>query len=170
MAVIAPHGGTIEPGTSAIAREIACDDHALYCFEGVIPSRPHSDLHITSTDFDEPLGCALVADASVVVAIHGRLDGSDRETIWLGGLDAPLVQFLATELAAAGFKTWVSDGPLAGRDRGNICNRGKSGAGVQLELPRTLRDALQGDAVFLGRFARAARSAITLHIGSASIE
>jgi phage replication-related protein YjqB (UPF0714/DUF867 family) len=45
VAIIAPHGGKIESGTSEIATAIAGDCYSLYCFEGLRP-RPHSDLHI----------------------------------------------------------------------------------------------------------------------------
>jgi phage replication-related protein YjqB (UPF0714/DUF867 family) len=34
-AIIAPHGGMIEPGTSDIAAAIAGNDYGLYCFEGL---------------------------------------------------------------------------------------------------------------------------------------
>ena len=50
--IIAPHGGRIEPGTFEIAAAIAENIHSLYCFEG-LRNRPHRDLHIRSTCFDE---------------------------------------------------------------------------------------------------------------------
>lgn len=53
VAIIAPHGGWIEPGTSEIGAAVAGDDCNLYCFEG-LRNRPHGDLHITSHRFDEP--------------------------------------------------------------------------------------------------------------------
>jgi phage replication-related protein YjqB (UPF0714/DUF867 family) len=34
-AIVAPHGGNIEPGTSEIAQALAAHDHACYVFEGV---------------------------------------------------------------------------------------------------------------------------------------
>ena len=36
IAVIAPHAGKIEPGTSVLAREIAGDDYCIYLFEGIL--------------------------------------------------------------------------------------------------------------------------------------
>jgi len=54
FAVIAPHGGGIEPGTSEIADAIAGEKHSCYEFEGLKPSG-NSVLHITSTHFDEPM-------------------------------------------------------------------------------------------------------------------
>src|ERR1019366_7404121 len=49
VAVIAPHGGEIEPGTSEIAAAIAGDEFNLYCFEGCKPSG-NIGLHITSAN------------------------------------------------------------------------------------------------------------------------
>jgi phage replication-related protein YjqB (UPF0714/DUF867 family) len=54
VAVIAPHGGGIEPGTSELATAIAGDDFSLYLFEG-LKSAGNGELHITSTNFDEPI-------------------------------------------------------------------------------------------------------------------
>lgn len=51
-AVIAPHGGGIEPGTSEVADAVAADDFSFYAFEGI--KSKNGDLHITSTRFDEP--------------------------------------------------------------------------------------------------------------------
>src|SRR5207244_1480540 len=58
--VIAPHGGKIEFGTSEIAREVAGHDHCFYLFEGKMQSG-NGELHITSTNFDEPQARKLVA-------------------------------------------------------------------------------------------------------------
>ena len=54
VAIIAPHGGEIEDGTSEIAAAIAADDHHLYLFEGLRQSRNYHALHLTSHLFDEP--------------------------------------------------------------------------------------------------------------------
>ncbi|EHS52160.1 protein of unknown function DUF867, partial [Rhizobium sp. PDO1-076] len=53
VAVIAPHGGHIEPGTSELAQAIAGEDLSMYIFSGLRPGRHHRELHITSTNFDE---------------------------------------------------------------------------------------------------------------------
>ncbi|RYG96563.1 MAG: replication protein, partial [Alphaproteobacteria bacterium] len=67
VAVLAPHGGCIEPTTSLIAAAIAGDDYSLYCFEGLRRGRPHGDLHLTSDRFDEPRARRLVSGASIAV-------------------------------------------------------------------------------------------------------
>lgn len=160
LIVIAPHGGWIEPATSEIARAIAADEHALYCFEGLKPKRPHGDLHITSTRFDEPVGRKLVASASFAIAVHGRADGGDKVTTWLGGADTKTAGLVGAALEAAGFACVEAAPELAGRSRNNICNSTRSGLGVQLELPRGLRDQLLAKAPAMIAFATAVRSGI----------
>jgi len=71
VAVIAPHGGLIEPGASEIARAIAGENFNLYLFEGIKPRRNFKDLHITSQHFDEPKCLGLLAECEIVIAIHG---------------------------------------------------------------------------------------------------
>jgi len=84
-AIIAPHGGMIEPGTSDIAAAIAGNYYGLYCFEG-LRDRPHRDLHITSANFREPKCVELVGGCDLVVAVHG-LAGKKRQLVEVGGLD-----------------------------------------------------------------------------------
>lgn len=157
--VLAPHGGEIEPGTSEIALAIAGADFSLYCFEGIIPGRLHGDLHVRSELFDEPRGRELVAASDVAIAIHGRRDGEDPNTVWAGGRDVALRNRIIQSLGAAGFKAKADDDSgISGTDPHNICNRGKRKAGVQLEIPRSLRDRLSKDEDLLAAFAAAVRS------------
>lgn len=160
IVVVAPHGGAIEWGTSEIAAAIAADRFSLYCFEGLTPGRPHGDLHITSELFDEPRGVRLVESAEIVIGVHGRKDGDDGRSVWLGGLDDVVRDAMAESLERAGFRAKTSGHCFPGRGGTNICNRGRSAAGVQLELPRTLRRELVADVASLRSFAAAARSAI----------
>jgi len=160
VVVLAPHGGRIEPTTSEVAAIIAGDDHSLYCFEGLRAGRSHGDLHITSDRFDEPQARKLVARAMLAVTIHGRTNRSDPHTTWLGGLDDDLIGFTAADLATAGFACATHTTELAGKSPSNIRNASMSGKGLQLELPRNLRDRLRDDADQLRRFAGAIRSAI----------
>jgi len=71
VAVVAPHGGRIEPRTSEIARAIAADEFNLYLFEGIRSSKNYTALHLTSHFFDEPECLVLIAQSPFVVAIHG---------------------------------------------------------------------------------------------------
>lgn len=161
VAVVAPHGGLIERGTSEIAAAIAADRFSLYCFEG-LRKVDGQRLHITSTRFDEPQALALVTAAEVAIGVHGRKDRGDEASIWVGGLHEILRDAICEVLASAGFKAKpVGDGHrLAGRDPANICNRGRCGAGVQLELPRALRLALVHEASSRAAFATAVSNAL----------
>ncbi|WP_373054303.1 poly-gamma-glutamate hydrolase family protein [Thioalkalivibrio sp.] len=138
ICVVAPHGGGIEPGTSEIAREISGADSSLYLLEGVLRTG-NRDLHVTSTNFDDPCCLALLAEADRVVAIHGCEDrGSNDRGVYVGGRDAELRDRIIDALANAGFEAQI-DTKLPGLERNNICNRGRSGAGVQLEISEGLR-------------------------------
>ena len=135
--IIAPHGGNIEPGTTEIADAVAGKDHAYYSFEGIKPAG-NGDLHITSTRFDEPCGINLVKEYTKVLALHGC--GGEEEIAYLGGLDTALKDKIQYSLIQAGFKAREHDNPdLLGINKSNICNRGKKGRGVQLELSSGLR-------------------------------
>lgn len=159
--VMAPHGGGIEPGTSQIAGAIAGEDRSLYLFEGVKRRNNYPDLHITSDRYDEPRAVALAMRADRIVAVHGRKDdqpeGRDGVTTWVGGLDPGRKQGVVDALRAAGFEAIVAKVRMKGLEPDNICNRGRSGEGVQLEIPKSLRDRLVQDDDLMERFAAAVR-------------
>jgi phage replication-related protein YjqB (UPF0714/DUF867 family) len=158
VAVIAPHGGKIEPGTSEVAAAIAGEAHHLYSFEG-LRRRPHPDLHITSTNFDEPSCLELISSCDIVIAVHG-LRGQD-EAVHVGGRDKRLRDAINRTLRDAGFKAKiVAIGSHAAVSRDNICNQGRSGAGVQLELMKALRDALLKSPQKMVAFANSVHRAI----------
>ena len=140
VAIIAPHGGKIEMGTSEIAAAIAADAYSFYCFEGIKP-RHNGDLHITSTRFDEPKCLALISVCDLVVALHG-CRGNDQ-TIYLGGRDENLRGAIHDNLDGAGFTTAPHANPdLQGVSFANICNNGRRRQGVQLEISEGLRFVL----------------------------
>lgn len=157
--VLAPHGGRIEPGTSELAEAIAKDDLSFYAFEGIRGDQ-NGTLHITSHRFDEPDALRLVGLAEVAVALHGRQDRGDPSSIWLGGKATALRDAIATALSEAEFDVAIAEGELAAQHPSNICNRTRSGAGVQLELPRTLRNRLVSNPALLRSFRDAVRKAI----------
>jgi phage replication-related protein YjqB (UPF0714/DUF867 family) len=137
-AVIAPHGGGIEPGTSELAEAIAGGDLSFYAFEG-LKKDGNGVLHLTSDHLDEPIAIELVSASPTVVALHGELKCIDK-VAFLGGLDKELGQRIRTALEAAEFVVRIHDNPnLQGVNKNNICNRGRSGQGVQLEMSRPLR-------------------------------
>jgi len=148
-AVIAPHGGKIEPGTSELALAIAGEDLNVALFEGIKPGK-NRDLHLTSTNFDEPRCLKIVQGAENVLALHG--ERSAEKTVYLGGSDALLRQTLAVALEEAGFTVAEhQDITLQGTSPKNICNRGKRCKGVQLELSRGLRETFFQAMTAMGR-------------------
>jgi len=137
VAVIAPHGGGIEPGTSEVSRAIARHNFSLYLFEGM-KRQANSDLHITSTKFDEPRCLALVQSVDFAVAVHG--EGGDLDVAYLGGRNVEWGERLQIELHERGFRVERhSSSLLQGTDPANVCNRCASGLGLQLELGAGLR-------------------------------
>jgi phage replication-related protein YjqB (UPF0714/DUF867 family) len=142
FAIVAPHGGGIEPGTSEIADAIADETFSFYTFEG-IKSQGNADLHITSTHFDEPMCLTVLANTEVVVTIHGEESDDEGAGVFVGGLDQPLGDRIRDELSDAGFDASRHPDPdLQGIEACNIVNRGLSGAGVQLELSRSVRQTM----------------------------
>lgn len=140
ISIIAPHGGRIEPGTSQIARAIAGDLFNAYCFEGKRP-RFNDHLHITSTNFDEPKALSMAGASEYIVTVHGCRDRSRH--VYLGGLDFELIEAAERNLKQQGFFVGAHSNPrLQGKSRSNICNRGRRGVGLQLEIARDLRDEM----------------------------
>jgi phage replication-related protein YjqB (UPF0714/DUF867 family) len=137
IAIVAPHGGGIELGTMEIAKEVAGIEHTFYGFEG-IKATDNSHLHITSKAFDEPRLTSLVNKEEIVLSVHG-CEG-EEEVVYVGGLHKALKQKIHTLLSHAGFRVRVSRNPkMGGKSPLNICNRGRAGAGVQLEISKGLR-------------------------------
>lgn len=157
--IIAPHGGKIERGTSELARAIAGDDLNFYLFEGLRKSGNRA-LHITSHRFDEPCALKLAGSANRVVGIHGRQDGNNDEATYLGGLDNPLIRSIEQSLSEIGFRAEVTGHKYPATNPQNICNKGRSGAGAQLELPLGLRIKLLEAEERMNRFSAAVRSAL----------
>lgn len=158
VAIIAPHGGTIEPGTSEITEEIARASYSSYFFEGLI-DQPHCHFHITSTNFDEPKCLNLIRHCEIVIAVHG-LSGQHK-AVKVSGRDEKLRSTICENLKTAGFVTKVvTTGNHAAISQKNICNKGRRGVGVQLEITRGLRDALLDGTEDLSTFAKAVQQAI----------
>lgn len=152
IAVIAPHGGGIEPGTLEIASSIAGTDHAYYAFDGK-KNHGSKELHITSRNYDEPEGVQVVRQSQVVVAIHGCED--EDEVVYLGGRNKELKAAIKQALEEAGFEVGEHEDPnLQGIDSKNICNRCASGSGVQFELPAGLRSRMFQNLTRHGRATR----------------
>ena len=138
LLVMAPHGGGIEPGSSEVARSVARGRHSFYHFEG-LKERNNARLHITSTRFDEPAAQALAAASWKVITIHGCSDGN--ADILLGGRDLAWRAICTRVLEQQGFS--VAEHPVfLGLQEENLCNRGRAGMGLQIELSYALRRRL----------------------------
>ncbi|MER7274981.1 poly-gamma-glutamate hydrolase family protein [Dactylosporangium sp. NPDC000244] len=167
-AIVAPHGGGIEPGTSELCLAIAgyhpatmaATGGALYdfwMFEGLRASN-NGVLHVTSTHCDDPYARAICGGATRAVSLHGCTpsqagfpDGT--QAVLVGGGDAALRTALRNQLVAAGITAVDAGGvgELDGNDPANIINRTLSGAGAQLELTTPLRTAMFGTNTRAGR-------------------
>lgn len=140
FAIMAPHGGGIEPGTSDIADAIAADDYTFYAFKG-IKKAGNSILHLTSSRYDEPAGLKIAQSTFIVISVHGARDTS--EMIFIGGRNHILKQKVMHALTTAGFNAVISDiTGLRGINPENICNRCIAEKGVQLEISRGLREKM----------------------------
>lgn len=137
VAIVAPHGGKIEKRTSDIAKAIAANDCNLYLFEGIRSSRNYASLHLTSHRFDEPECLALVEACPIVVTIHGFTNSDEK--ILIGGLDIALKEQLAIALHEFGVLTETDGHGFPAMEPKNICNRGSTGKGVQLEFSSGIR-------------------------------
>lgn len=141
VVVVAPHGGGIERGTSAVATLFAGEVLSLYLFEGLKPGNNFDTLHITSRRFDEPRCLAMVARHDTVITVHGCVGAG--EFVCIGGLHETLKQAIAASLCDSGFDARTEGHNFPARDPDNLCNRGCEGRGVQLELSAGFRRRMQ---------------------------
>jgi phage replication-related protein YjqB (UPF0714/DUF867 family) len=135
--VLAIHGGGIEPGTDRVARGVAGNDYSFYAFMG-LRDEGNQDLHISSHQFDEPTAVRLVQRAEIVLSIHGSRD--PEPVVYIGGRHQQLSQSLLDGFNRSPIAADIHPrASFSGQSRYNICNRGQSSRGVQLELSAGLR-------------------------------
>jgi phage replication-related protein YjqB (UPF0714/DUF867 family) len=135
ITIIAPHGGFIEAGTSAIAAAVAGKGFNLFDFQGLQKERPE-ELHVTSTRFRHPVLSELLENSATAISIHGMGD-QGHKTIWLGGLNRQLKEFALQNLRLAGFSVNPNSPRYRGVNPLNVVNTAR-GLGIQLELPNEL--------------------------------
>ena len=100
-----------------------------------------------------------------MIAVHG-LESTKQEAVHIGGLDKRLRVAINQSLGDAGFEAKVVKvGAHAAVSPNNICNQGRSGAGVQLELTRALRDVLVNSPEKMNAFAKSIQSSIANTLG-----
>lgn len=138
IAVISPHGGGIEPGTTEIADRVAGDEHSFYSFEGW-KQKGNAALHITSRRFDEPTGVRLAAKAETILTVHG-CKGREK-AVYIGGTDEDLMGKVRDALEDGFFP--VQEHPrFPGTSPLNLCNRSRLCKGVQIEISAALRRSM----------------------------
>ena len=160
--IIAPHGGKIEYYTSQIAKWIAKEEFAWYSFEGT-KEGDNRKLHITSHNFDEPTVLQALQKAQTVLTIHGQKNAID-EFLMIGGLDSTFGTELRDALQHNRFIVKESEQGYRGERATNICNRGCTGKGVQLEISFALRKRIFQDTECRHRFSNTIRSLIKTRI------
>ncbi|UCG13530.1 MAG: poly-gamma-glutamate hydrolase family protein [Deltaproteobacteria bacterium] len=145
LGLLALHGGRIEPGTEEIARFVSSRSRAsLYVYSGQRPAR-NRDLHRPSQNMEIdswPLVLQFLSHVNTVISIHGH--GRNLSCAYVGGLNQRMVQRFIELLGPAlpGYE-WISDPDcipraIRGCDPRNVVNLPPA-RGMQLELPRTLR-------------------------------
>ncbi len=138
IAIMAIHGGGIEPGTTEIAEAVAGQSHTFYTFSG-LKDKGNASLHITSSRFDEPTGLEIAKTAWITVSFHGC---SHRGlSVFLGRKNSTLKSIICKSLEKAGFKI-AESAKFPGTNPLNICNRCRCGTGVQLEISAGLRSIM----------------------------
>ena len=161
--VAAPHGGNIESRTTEIVRSISlAADVSFYSFSGT--KQPDGgDLHLTSHRFDEPLALQLAASHPRLLCVHGVL-AENGYGAWLipGGAYQEGLDLLKQKLT--GLVSLRDQTPQGKRYPGlhpdNLCNRGSSGGGLQLELSSGLRKQLLSNPRLLNSFSQAIAGAM----------
>ena len=87
--------------------------------------------------FDEPSCLHLLSVCRSVVSVHGC--GQAGEIVLLGGRDVVLRESIGERLRGLGVDCEAAPAGLDAADPMNVCNRGRGGAGVQLEVSIALR-------------------------------
>ncbi|CAF1916965.1 poly-gamma-glutamate hydrolase family protein [Bacillus subtilis] len=147
--ILAPHGGGIEGGTSELARELS-KSYSTYLFEGLrIPGA--SELHITSTNFDEPKALDLLSKHDLTISIHGY--ASSKKHTLVGGTDREKAAKITSLLTDAGFSAELlsEDSRLAGTNGQNIANKNSTGMSIQLEISTEQRREMFNNFTLDGR-------------------
>jgi phage replication-related protein YjqB (UPF0714/DUF867 family) len=156
--VMAIHGGGIEAGTSEIALVTAgfhpatlapTDDgrglHDFWLFESLL-GKGNGRLHVTASNYNEPIATELVRNARRCISLHGCRDDQAKGKIQVGGRDEEFRKIVLEESQAAGIAAEKAEnGLLDGMDPKNIANKTKNDRGcAQLEMGTSFRAGLFG--------------------------
>lgn len=156
--LMAPHGGGIERGTSELLEAINSGFNT-YHFMGIKKSN-NFDLHITSSNFDEPRALKLAARSKSCISFHGYI-GKGEKAVCIGGGNERLAHKIHQSLSkdARDFEVIYPCLKYPGKHPHNIVNRCEQG-GVQLEMSAVFRDRLLQDAAFMQKISGAIRTAL----------
>ena len=138
--IITPHGGRIEPFTSAIGSGIAGDTFSYFEFKGLLDLGAYRQLHVSSVNYNPPDLIPLNRAAELSLSIHG-ISGNEKVT-YIGGRDEAGIQVVRAALEKAGFLVDTAPLNYTGTDPKNFVNRNSNGMGIQLELTLAQRRAL----------------------------
>ncbi|MCR6087327.1 poly-gamma-glutamate hydrolase family protein [Staphylococcus aureus] len=137
--IVAPHGGNIEQGTTEVTKALANKgDYDYFSFEAM-RSKNNSDLHVTSTHYDDATLNQMIENRTATISIHGA--AGTEQIVYLGGPDSALRDEIEAQLKSRGFKVLVPPAYLGGQNDKNFINRQDGTTGVQLELTTALRKA-----------------------------
>ncbi|WP_407632933.1 poly-gamma-glutamate hydrolase family protein [Bacillus velezensis] len=138
--ILAPHGGGIEGGTSELAKELS-ETYSTYLFEA-LKTPGAFDLHLTSTNFDEPQALEMLKEHEFTLSLHGY--ASNEEHVLVGGTDRDKAKAITSTLNNAGYSAELLDEGtrLSGSSPNNVANKNKTGKSIQLELSTGLRKSM----------------------------
>lgn len=134
VTVVALHGGTIQPGTEAVAEAIAGDDYNLWWFAGL--REPGAELHINSAKFFHPELDEFAGHSDFVLSINGFDD--HRKIVRLSGGNRALLHRLADRFSKLGILVEIDES--AGRSVNNVVNRSRF-YGAQINISSALRQS-----------------------------
>jgi phage replication-related protein YjqB (UPF0714/DUF867 family) len=118
--------------------------HDFWLFEGLLP-QGNGRLHVTASNYDEPIATELVRNARRCISLHGCTDAQANRRIQLGGLDVELRDIVLEELTAAHIDAEIATNPmLDGSLPDNIANKTRVGGCAQLEMGTSFRSSLYG--------------------------
>lgn len=149
IAILALHGGGIEPGTEQIARFISENTtSSLYVFSAR-RYQGNYELHIKSTEISPKQSEQLtrvVQACKTGISIHGHNRNTD--TVFISGTNQDLLNVITSSIKQVlgdRYRLDTKDVPLDLNcsDPSNVLNKFPLG-GVQIELPPTLREAKTG--------------------------
>ncbi|OLF31276.1 poly-gamma-glutamate hydrolase family protein [Staphylococcus sp. 47.1] len=141
--IVAPHGGNIEQGTSELTKLVANNgDFDYFSFEAIRPFN-NTQLHVTSTNYDDATLHEMIQDRTATISIHGAQ--GEEQLVYLGGYQSPLRDAIQSQLELKGFVVKIPPEYLGGLSNANFINKVEESTGVQLELTTALRKAFFKD-------------------------